>query len=90
MKVLKLVSLAGTAVDPTCSLPGYLSFYDLDAYDGRGEARVCSDPIDALKFDTILEALECWRQPSEIRPWRFDGKPNRPLTAYTVEIEDAG
>lgn len=38
---------------------------------------------DALIFPTAYEALEFWRQQVGLRP---DGKPNRPLTAFTVEI----
>lgn len=38
----------------------------------------------ARQFEDAAEALEYWRQSAGLRA---DGKPNRPLTAYTVEIE---
>jgi hypothetical protein len=31
-------------------------------------------------------AFELWRKPDPRNPVRPDGKPNRPLTAFTVEI----
>ena len=45
------------------------------------------DVEHARVFDSMIEAGECWKQISRrqpVRPW--DGKPNRPLTAFTVEI----
>lgn len=43
------------------------------------------DPAKAMRFPSAKEAIECWRQPSgHIRP---DGKPDRPLTAFAMEIE---
>jgi len=38
----------------------------------------------AKKFATQQEALECYGQQNGLRP---DGKPNRPMTAFTVCIE---
>lgn len=60
---------------------------DVDANDGRGE--VMATPIEHLArtFESAAEALEYWRRPSTVHPTRPDGKPNRPLTAYTVSIE---
>ena len=42
-----------------------------------------------MRFATRGDAMNFWRAPSKTRPTRMDGKPNRPLTALTVEIEDA-
>ena len=42
-----------------------------------------------MRFVSIAEAMEYWRTVSTTVPFRPDGKPNRPLTAYTVEIEQA-
>jgi hypothetical protein len=39
---------------------------------------------DARQFPTVEAAMECWRSTSgRFRP---DGKMDRPLTAYTVEV----
>lgn len=40
----------------------------------------------ALTFPTGVEAWACWRQQSTRWPHRPDGRPNRPLTAFTIEV----
>lgn len=37
-------------------------------------------------FSTAADALAYWSQTDPYRPVRPDGKPNRPLTAYTMEV----
>lgn len=44
------------------------------------------DIADAKRFDDAGAAFECWRMVSPNNPMRPDGKPNRPLTAFTVEL----
>ena len=61
--------------DPSYRLPG-------EEYDG-GLLEVTDDPSEALEFPSAKEALECWRREYGMRP---DGRPNRPLTAFTVEV----
>ncbi len=61
--------------DPTILLPD-------GSYDG-GLLEVTDDPAQAKDFPTTEECLACWNQSYGIRP---DGKPNRPLTAWTVEV----
>jgi hypothetical protein len=93
-KVLQIISRADgwtghddkyvARYDPTVHKPD-------GGYDG-GILELTDDPRKALKFSDAGEALEKWRQPAGcqchgIRPW--DGKPNRPLTAYTVTVIDA-
>ena len=41
------------------------------------------DPGAAMQFDHQAEAFAEWRRSYGLRP---DGKPDRPLTFYTVEI----
>ena len=41
------------------------------------------DIAQAKGFDTASEAMEYWRWQVGIRS---DGKPNRPLTAWTIEL----
>jgi len=60
--------------------------YDPDANDGLGDVLFTLNPKLALKFDTQTEAYEFWMQTSKVRPLRNDGLPNRPLTAFSVEI----
>ena len=54
-----------------------------DGYDG-GILEVTKDPRQALCFDSFQAALDKWKQPYGTR---CDGKPNRPLTAFTVSVE---
>ncbi len=42
----------------------------------------------ARRFATPAEAIEYWRRGSGVL--RDDGKPDRPLTAWSVEIVDVG
>jgi hypothetical protein len=63
----------------------YLQSYDVEAYDGRGSAHWCLEQGEALRFASALEVMQAWRTQSKRRPWRDDGKANRPLTAFTIE-----
>ncbi len=42
------------------------------------------DPAKAMEFADALEAVKCWRASSG--RIRADGRPDCPLTAFTVEI----
>jgi hypothetical protein len=68
-------------------LGNYLQSFDVEAYDGRGDATFTPHISEALKFDSVSDAMECWRKQSQTRPLRPDGKPNRPLTAFNVSPE---
>jgi len=43
-----------------------------------------------MTFGDARAAFECWQQVLRSRPVRPDGKPNRPLTAFTVAIVPDG
>lgn len=43
----------------------------------------------AMRFANTGEAIAAWNTASTRRPLRPDGKPNKPLTALTVEVEVA-
>jgi hypothetical protein len=64
----------------------YVASYDPDAFGGRGEIVFTGTLSAAKQFPDQAAAFECWRQRSTVEPSRPDGKPNRPLTAYTVEM----
>lgn len=68
----------------------YVKAFDPDAHDGRGHAAFTPHQADALQFDSHKEVFEFWRQTSTVLPVRPDGKPNRPLTAYTCEFLKVG
>lgn len=62
----------------------WLHRYDPDAFDGRGQIVFTPLKSEAQRFPSMIEAMACWKQPSTRVPLRDDGKPNRPLTAFTV------
>jgi hypothetical protein len=65
----------------------YVSKYDPNAHGGQGQVWTCAEPGDALQFPDHASAAEFYRQVSTVRPVRKDGRPNRPLTAFTVTID---
>ncbi len=80
---LVLVSLADGRTEGV-PIGCYLASYDPEANDGSGEAHWTPDPAQALTFGTTGEALACYRAVPRNRPVRKDGKPNRPLTMFSV------
>lgn len=83
--VMKVLAVTGRGVlrDPT-----YLQSWDIDAHDGRGEA-IYTDSLDAAyRFPDVGALFTAWKEQSTVRPLRDDGKPNRPLTALTIETVD--
>lgn len=58
------------------------------AYDPDGALELTPDRIKARHFLSARDAFLTWRAqaspPNHLRP---DGKPNRPLTAFTVKVE---
>jgi hypothetical protein len=66
----------------------YLRRYDPDYQDGLGRAWWTSSRDKAKRFADVGAAMEAWRQISSIQPFRLDGRPNRPLTAYSITFED--
>ena len=69
----------------------YLLSYDPDYEDGSGKVVVTSHPEQAQRFDNMIEAMNEWARPSTVHPIRLtDGKPNRPMTAWSVTAEDLG
>jgi len=92
MWAIRMVALAGrTYNDPpdenTPKAGDWLAQFDPDAMDGYGFARWSDQVGDALSFATPPEAFALYRSQSTVRPLRDDGRPNRPLTAYTITVE---
>lgn len=82
-----VMRILGNADGSPCLIGGLLvRDFDPDAYDGRGDVEVTADVDVARKFPNHEVAIIFWRQASNVMPLRDDGKPNRPLTAYTVEM----
>lgn len=91
--ILGLVGVAGIEdaavrqVVPTWTPGGFLAEYDPAL--GLASLKVTTDPARARRFDTAGEALKLWRARHPGIPTRPDGEPNRPLTAFHVEIVPA-
>jgi hypothetical protein len=59
---------------------------DFEANDGMANFTLTNDPKRAKQFETAQEAVEYYRKIPKSRPIRDDGAPNRPLTAFSIEI----
>lgn len=68
---------------------GYLKSYDPDAGNEitTGDIVVTSDITQAMSFPDQRSALAYAMQQSTRVPLRPDGLPNRPLTAFTLELK---
>jgi hypothetical protein len=91
--IIILRELVGQSVigdDPNhYKFPCYLKRYDPEAYGGRGAVDATHEIADALRFESKDAALRCCLQTPKAKPRRQDGKPNRPLMAFTMEIVEA-
>lgn len=70
-------------------LPGvvWLASFDPAANDGRGAVVGTPDRAKAAIFDDFGHAMRVYKASPACHPTReTDGKPNRPLTAYTIEV----
>lgn len=89
MYVIQIEALAGAVIHsewPQDGRPAYVRRFDPDANGGLGEVIWTQDVRLAWRFRDQVEAMEYWRQPSTVLPLRPDGKPNRPLTAYSISV----
>jgi hypothetical protein len=82
--VIRIVGLAGRG--PSEGFEGKFIKRFSDAGDYAGNITVADTAAGARVFRTKTAAFLYWRQQSKLRPRRPDGQPNRPLTAFTVEI----
>jgi hypothetical protein len=54
---------------------------------GLGEVITTPHADMAKQFADFESAIEFWKQQSKRMPLRPDGKPNRPLTAFSITFE---
>lgn len=88
--VIRVLGLALPGQSKRTALDGaYIRAYDPDAHNGYGHIIGTLNVNEALTFATAGEAFALYRSISRTKPFRPDGKPNRPLTSYTVEIINA-
>jgi hypothetical protein len=86
--VIRLCGLASGEPTPYDGM--YVREYDPRRAPDDPESELCchlvvtSDPERALQFPSAMDALAFWRRDTGRR--LRDGTPERPLTAFTVEI----
>jgi hypothetical protein len=62
----------------------YLASFDPEGARGTGIAEWTKYPAHAMTFATAEAATACYRAVPHNRPLRADGKPNQPLTMFSV------
>jgi hypothetical protein len=78
-----LIRIEGLASGNPCSVAGeYVRDFSVHGPGQRGVVTTTNDPARAKLFADAGAAFKYWKQTHGTRP--YDGKPNRPLTAYTV------
>lgn len=79
------VALAVAAATGDIVQGPYLQWSDPDAHNGAGDEGWTPDLSEAMRFASFMDAMDCWKAQSSVRPFRSDGRPNRPLTAFSVQ-----
>ena len=83
------IKIVGFANGIFCPFVGqYVKYFDFEAYNGEGGGLFTDDPDEAMEFVNPGAAMDFWRTPSLTVPVRPDGKPNKPMTCCTIEIEE--
>lgn len=88
-----VIRIAGWPRPEPCPVAGaYVAFFDPEGDDdGESIYRFTYEPGEAFHYASLEEATNAWRAIRTRDGLRPDGKPSRPLTAFTVsifEIED--
>lgn len=83
--IIQILGLASGEPSPVDGL--WIHRYDPDEEDGRGALYPSSSVQDAQRFPTTAAVIAFYQQQSKHHPYRGDGQPNKPLTAYTVMVE---
>jgi len=87
---IRIIGVANMEHQPHPLSGAFIQSYDVTtlneqgAYSG-GDLEVCDTITKAKHFADQFEAMNFWRTESPYGN-RADGKPDRPLTAFTVEI----
>jgi hypothetical protein len=85
--VIQIVELVAGGGGP--GLAGqYVDSYTPDGHEGRGDLVLTPHRQAAKRYPDAAAAWAEWKRVSATHPTRPDGKPNRPMTAFTIKIED--
>lgn len=81
-----VVQILGRVDGEPTSLDGmWLRAYDPHHEDGVGLIDASPQRRHAMEFDDLADFHRLYTQSHGVRPW--DGKPNRPLTAFNLRVE---
>lgn len=86
---IKLIAYGSEVIEPNewvVSFDPDVSATDPPTFP-TGSCESDPDPAKALRFPAFIDAAEFWKTQSTAVPFRPDGEPNRPLTAFMVAIE---
>jgi hypothetical protein len=87
-RVPVVMRILGTAIAQLAdSTRLYLRDYDPHTARDSSDVVLTPDIEHAKRFADAGAALTCWNTLSEIVPLRYDRRPNKPLTAYTITME---
>jgi hypothetical protein len=78
--------VASHAQDTQATKGKYLKSFDPEANGGEGAVTWTADIAEAKRFADMSDALAFWRLGSKVKPHRADGRPNQPLTAYSISF----
>lgn len=81
--VIKLIIMADG--QPSVFDGEYVTDFDPDFMDGLGMVKSTPDISKAKPFKDLAAVMAFWKTQSTVKPTRPDGRPNRPLTAFTIE-----
>ncbi len=88
MKVIQIIGLAN-GMDSGGAEGQYVHRYNPDGNMGRGDLILTHDKSKAKRYMDFKQATDDWRRISTTHPVRHDGKPNRPMTAFTIQVKNA-
>lgn len=86
--VIRVIAQVGPAVQPETHPNGkWIMRYDPEAFRGQGDAELTAKLKKAKRFPSKEAAITFIMQQPKARPVRADGKPNRPLLAFSLTID---
>jgi hypothetical protein len=87
MFIIKAIELEGRTIkEHEPFSPAYVKDYHPEAHEGQGSVDFTNNIFEAKLFEQSDELWSFIYQVPANRPLRTDGSPNRPITAFTLEV----
>ena len=83
-----VIEILGAPLHGNFPIPMLLVECDVDAPVGTGAVVFSNSPTRAMKFEDVVDAIKYIQRQSTVKPLRVDGKPNKPLTAWTITFHE--